>query len=168
MAWRKTGHAQNGLIGRCDHAYPRIWYRVNIPNCGAKLDRSDVSPITVKMSSQSISIHGGRETSEVTLHYLPCKVETDCEGDTPKDPSADRRGRRPAEVDCYFEPVIREGSGTIRMGTESSQVLTATFRGRPLKGVEISIPEGYRGVVLREQGTVSHDSQVFNSIKKKD
>ena len=116
----------------------------------------------VKMSSQSITIHGGKETSEVTLHYLPCKVETDCEGDTPKDPSSERRGRRPAEVDSYFEPVIREGSGTIRMGMESSQVLTATFRGRPLKGMDISVPEGYRGVVLREQGTVSHDSQVLN------
>ena len=124
--------------------------------------RNFVSPVSVKMSSQSISIHGGKETSEVTLHYLPCKVETDCEGDTPKDPSSERRGRRPAEVDSYFEPVIREGSGTIRMSTESSQVLTATFRGRPLKGMEISVPEGYRGVVLREQGTVSHDSQVLN------
>lgn len=111
-------------------------------------------------SSQSISIRGCRETSEVSLHYLPCKVECDCEGDTSKDASSGR-GRRPAEVDCYFEPVIREGSGTIRLGRESSQVLTATFRGRPLKGVEISVPEGYRGVVLREQGTVSHDSQVL-------
>lgn len=110
-------------------------------------------------SSRSISIHGGRETSGVTLHYLPCKVECDCAGDTSKDPSSER-GRRPAEVDCYFEPVIREGSGTIRMGTESSQILTATFRGRPLKGVEIGVPEGYRGVILREQGTLSHDSQV--------
>ena len=116
-------------------------------------------------SSQSISIHGGRETSEVSLHYLPCKVECDCEGDTSKDASSER-GRRPAEVECYFEPVIREGSGTIRLGRESSQVFTATFRGRPLKGVEISIPEGYRGVVLREQGTVSHDSQVIKLVKK--
>lgn len=129
----------------------------SITQSGAK-----TSSCHLKMSSQSISIHGGKETSEVTLHYLPCKVETDCEGDNPKDPSSERRGRRPAEVDSYFEPVIREGSGTIRMGTESSQVLTATFRGRPLKGVEISVPEGYRGVVLREQGTVSHDSQVLN------
>ena len=118
------------------------------------------------MSSQSISIHGGRETSAVTLHYLPCQVECDCEGDTSKDPSSER-GRRPADVDCYFEPVIREGSGTIRMGRESSQVLSATFRGRPLKGVEISVPQGYRGVVLREQGTVSHDSQVIKKNKDK-
>ena len=118
----------------------------------------------VKMSSSSpqpISIHGsGRETSKVTLHYLPCKVESGFEGDTSKDSSSER-GRRPAEVDCYFEPVIREGSGTARLDRESSQVLTATFRGRQLKGVEISVPEGYRGVVLREQGTVSHDSQVL-------
>lgn len=116
------------------------------------------------MSSQSISIHGGRETSAVALHYLPCKVECDCEGDTSKDPSSER-GRRPADVDCYFEPVIREGSGTIRMGRESSQVLSATFRGRSLKGVEISVPQGYRGVVLREQGTVSHDSQVIKKLR---
>lgn len=160
MAWRKTGHAQNGLIGRCDHAYPGIRYRVDNPNCGRNID-THICTVKMSSNSQSISIHSGRETSEVTLHCLPCKVETDCEGDTSKDPGAER-GRRPAEVDRYFEPVIREGSGTIRMGTESSQILTATFRGRPLKGMEISVPEGYRGVVLREQGTVSHDSQVLN------
>lgn len=145
--------AERTRMGRCDHAYQCIWYRVDnpLPLVGRNF---------VKMSSQSISIHVGRETSKVSLHYLPCKVECDCEGDTSKDPSSER-GRRPAEVDCFFEPVIREGSGTIRMGAESSTVLTATFRGRLLKGAEISVPEGYGGVVLREQGTVSHDSQVL-------
>ena len=70
-----------------------------------------------------------------------------------------------ADVDCYFEPVIREGSGTVNLGGESSSpVLTATFRGRQLKGVEVGVPAGYRGVVLREQGAISHDSQVDHYI----
>ena len=105
---------------------------------------------------QSISIHGGRETSGASLHYLPCKVECGVDGDV----TTSERGRRSAEVECYFEPVIRKGSGSTNLGNTSPQVLTATFRGRQLKGVEITVPDGYRGVVLREQGTVSHDSQV--------
>lgn len=112
--------------------------------------------------TQSISIHSGGETSKVTLHYLPCKVECGVEDDVTKETGSlnTEKGRRPAEVDCYFEPVIRSGSGTINLGRESHQILTATFRGRQLKGVEINVPDGYRGVVLREQSMVSHDSQV--------
>ena len=110
-------------------------------------------------TSQAISIHQGRETSAASLHYLPCKVECEVGGSASKETTSER-GRKTAEVDCYFEPVIRGGSGSVNIGRESHQVLTATFRGRQLKGVEVSIPEGYRGVVLREQGTVAHDSQV--------
>ena len=131
-----------------------------------KVDNSDVNvhALRLKMSSpsQSVSIQVARDTSKSTLHYLPCKVECKAEGETPKDSSSER-GRREARVDCFFEPVIREGNGTVRLNKEpSQQVLTATFRGRPLKGVEVNVPEGYRGVVLREQGTLSHDSQVLS------
>ena len=107
---------------------------------------------------QSISITRGREPSTVSLHYLPCKVESGVDGDVQVTTS--ERGRRPAEVDCYFEPVIRESSGSSNID-RNSQVLTATFRGRLLKGLEVNVPDGYKGVVLQEHGTVSHDSQVI-------
>lgn len=112
---------------------------------------------------QSISISRGIETSTESLHYLPCKVECGVDGDAGQVTTSER-GRRPAEVDCYFEPVIREGSGSPHVGRDSPQVLTATFRGRLLKGVEVNVPDGYRGVVLQEHGTVSHDSQVIRFL----
>lgn len=138
--------------------YLCVWYTVRIAHSYVGGFLSFRSRMII-MSHQPISILGGRETSSVSLHSLPCKVECEVEGSVSKEATSER-GRRTAQVDSYFEPVIRDGSGTTFLGNQSSQILTATFRGRQLKGVEVTVPEGYRGVVLREQGTVSHDSQV--------
>ncbi|KAM3918727.1 ribonuclease H2 subunit C [Leptodactylus fuscus] len=59
-----------------------------------------------------------------TLHLLPCQIQ--------------RHGA--AKVSEYFSPAIKETPG----GKEVS------FRGRMLKGQEVTVPAGYMGVVLKE------------------
>ena len=54
-----------------------------------------------------------------------------------------------ARVDDYFSPVIREveegDHGALGVG------FTASFRGRPLQGKVLRIPEGFTGVLLQEK-----------------
>ncbi|RVE45223.1 hypothetical protein evm_010113 [Chilo suppressalis] len=65
-----------------------------------------------------------KEVFEQRAHFIPCKVEEDGE----------------ANVKKYFEPYITDDSGD----------LTATFRGYPLDGTKIALPEGYRAVIATE------------------
>ncbi|XP_006129747.1 ribonuclease H2 subunit C [Pelodiscus sinensis] len=58
------------------------------------------------------------------LHLLPCAVE--------------HSGRAP--VDRYFTPAIRQ----------RSQEKSVSFRGRSLKGQDVPVPQGYVGLVLKE------------------
>ncbi|XP_069824336.1 ribonuclease H2 subunit C isoform X1 [Dendropsophus ebraccatus] len=58
------------------------------------------------------------------LHLLPCQIQ--------------RQGA--ARVREYFSPAVREAPG----GKEVS------FRGRVLRGQEVSVPAGYMGLVLKE------------------
>ncbi|XP_002939369.3 ribonuclease H2 subunit C isoform X1 [Xenopus tropicalis] len=58
------------------------------------------------------------------MHLLPCQIQ--------------REGA--ANVKGYFAPAVKDREG----GKEVS------FRGRTLKGQEVSVPSGYMGVVLRE------------------
>ncbi|KAG8430012.1 hypothetical protein GDO86_018639 [Hymenochirus boettgeri] len=58
------------------------------------------------------------------MHLLPCEIE--------------RRGA--TNVKQYFTPAIKER----KEGKEVS------FRGRALMGQEVSVPNGYMGIVLRE------------------
>ncbi|XP_069594614.1 ribonuclease H2 subunit C [Ranitomeya imitator] len=58
------------------------------------------------------------------LHLLPCQIQ--------------RRGA--ANVSEFFTPAVREAPG----GKEVS------FRGRMLRGQEVSVPAGYMGIVLKE------------------
>ncbi|KAL3271731.1 hypothetical protein HHI36_022201 [Cryptolaemus montrouzieri] len=57
------------------------------------------------------------------LHSIPCKIHADCD----------------APVSKFFIPSINKDG-----------VMKASFRGYPLIGTEVKIPEGYRGVVLHE------------------
>ncbi|XP_039762588.1 ribonuclease H2 subunit C [Pararge aegeria] len=62
---------------------------------------------------------------EQKAHYIPCQVEED----------------GPANVSEYFEPyVVDNGNGE----------LSATFRGHPMDGVKMSLPDGYRAVIVEE------------------
>ncbi|XP_069036403.1 ribonuclease H2 subunit C [Lepisosteus oculatus] len=58
------------------------------------------------------------------VHLLPCEVEHD----------------GPAQVDRFFSAAVKE--------RESDK--SVSFRGRGLRGREVSCPEGYTGLVLKE------------------
>ncbi|XP_013397498.1 ribonuclease H2 subunit C [Lingula anatina] len=58
-------------------------------------------------------------------HLMPCEI--------------DYNG--PAKVADYFDTSVRHDQGT---------VLSATFRGRPLSGKEMQLPDGYTGLLLKE------------------
>ncbi|XP_034839014.1 ribonuclease H2 subunit C [Maniola hyperantus] len=62
---------------------------------------------------------------EQRAHYMPCQIEAD----------------GPANVSEYFEPyVVDRGDGE----------LSATFRGHPMDGVKMPLPEGYSAVIVSE------------------
>ncbi|XP_026325353.1 ribonuclease H2 subunit C [Hyposmocoma kahamanoa] len=66
-----------------------------------------------------------KEVFEQKAHYIPCKI--------------DENGT--ANVRKYFEPYIN---------SNDNGELTATFRGHPLDGIKMNVPEGYRAVVVTE------------------
>ena len=63
------------------------------------------------------------------LHLLPCKIEIE------------NGPRVECETDAYFGASMRE-EGTNEGG---QPIFTASFRGRPLTGVELSLPQTYAG-----------------------
>jgi len=92
-------------------------------------------------------------------HLLPCRIEYD---------------KQTVKAKEYFWPTIRvlEPGSDIEQGRDSSTagpsmgvknpenpILTASFRGRPLQGREVRMPEGYRGYVvdkaLQSRGTAA-------------
>lgn len=62
---------------------------------------------------------------DAKIHLMPCSIKTNDE----------------ANVSKFFEPNIN----VVR-----DDILSASFRGYPLLGKEISVPKNYCGVVLRE------------------
>ncbi|CAK1554310.1 unnamed protein product [Leptosia nina] len=66
-----------------------------------------------------------KEVFEQRVHYIPCKIEEDAS----------------ANVEKYFETYVTQNG---------DKDLTATFRGHPLDGIKLPLPEGYRGVLLTE------------------
>lgn len=107
------------------------------------------------MSSQSppagISIHmssKGRDSSHSSVHLLPCKLHCSCES---QDNADENECSHSARVDEYFAPVIREVEGEER-GALGGRC-TASFRGRPLQGVLLAVPDGYTGALLQEKAT---------------
>ncbi|XP_038264259.1 ribonuclease H2 subunit C isoform X2 [Dermochelys coriacea] len=81
-----------------------------------------------KMSESSspvrLDLSSLRGAPQDVLHLLPCEVE--------------HNGSAP--VDRYFTPAIRQGL----------QEKSVSFRGRSLKGQEVMVPQGYVGLVLKE------------------
>ncbi|XP_030426350.1 ribonuclease H2 subunit C [Gopherus evgoodei] len=82
-----------------------------------------------KMSESSspirLDLSSLRGAPQDVLHLLPCEVE--------------HNGSAP--VDRYFTPAIRQGSQAEK---------SVSFRGRSLKGQEVMVPQGYVGLVLKE------------------
>lgn len=92
---------------------------------------------------QAINVRQPNQIDPVSAHLLPCKVHCSCSSEDEATSSC----RHPAKVDVYFDPVIRPtgvAAGSL------SEVQSATFRGRPLSGAVIDVPEGYTGTILKE------------------
>ncbi len=112
----------------------------------------------LKSQMQAIHIEGckqlGSTEEAVSLHYLPCKVECVCDGKEDARPCT-----HPAKVDTFFDPVMRkaEGGGAGGAAGGVGESYSATFRGRPLEGVLMKVPEGYTGKVLCESGRRTTD-----------
>ncbi|XP_060783536.1 ribonuclease H2 subunit C isoform X2 [Neoarius graeffei] len=68
------------------------------------------------------------------LHLLPCDIEHD----------------GPAQVAQFFTPAVKE----------RKHEKTVSFRGRGLKGQEVTHPLGYTGVVLKEVQRPSSDQEI--------
>lgn len=90
-----------------------------------------------------------REVAVTPTHFLPCKVKCTCDGES-------KFCNHPAKVDVYFDPVIRttkSNKSVMKDGVMSlGERCSATFRGRPLQGVLMSVPEGFTGQILQECG----------------
>ncbi|XP_029599537.1 ribonuclease H2 subunit C-like [Salmo trutta] len=90
------------------------------------------------------------------VHLLPCEIEHD----------------GPAEVSQFFTATIKDRNMVHRGSSSCMHSKTVSFRGRGLKGQEVSCPQGYTGLVLREvnkSGTDQEDrtvkvSSVFHNV----
>ncbi|EDV23685.1 Ribonuclease H2 subunit C [Trichoplax sp. H2] len=74
--------------------------------------------------SGEIVIQDFSERKCAKLHLLPCTI--------------DYNGQ--ANIDSYFEPTIKK----------NGEDLSATYRGRPLCGAKMEVPDNYIGCVLKE------------------
>lgn len=74
---------------------------------------------------------------EAVLHLIPCEIH----------------GDEPALVSSYFTPYIRK---------KDDEHLTTSFRGYPLEGRTVSLPQGYVGFVLHETKNLESESSERN------
>ncbi|XP_060519243.1 ribonuclease H2 subunit C [Cylas formicarius] len=78
----------------------------------------------------AIHIQSGKNSLDCSIkhskvHSVPFRIHADCD----------------APVSRYFEPYVKETQGN---------VLKGSFRGYPLRGQKIAIPDGYIGLMLHE------------------
>ncbi|XP_077526023.1 ribonuclease H2 subunit C-like [Haemaphysalis longicornis] len=78
----------------------------------------------------------------VDVHFFPCDIE--------------HRGA--AKMTTYFSPHVETVEG-------QPEVLKSQFRGRPLKGRELALPDGYAGIVARTSPTDSVTKSLYVSGK---
>ena len=80
-------------------------------------------------SAPIITLRSNGDADEPVLHLLPCKIELE------------NGPRVECETDAYFGASMRE------VGTDEGgqPIYAASFRGRPLMGVELSLPQSYAG-----------------------
>lgn len=116
------------------------------------MDSSATNPVVIKVREGKRAA----DDSSRPLHFLPCKINCTC------DQEDNRHCRHPANVDTFLEPVIRKiparESGVGCLG----DCYSATFRGRPLRGVLVNVAEGFTGQILHksEEGIASDLEQV--------
>lgn len=121
---------------------------VNRP-AAEKTDRDERSPEQCEKGTVSVV-----ENPRASLHLLPCKIHW-----PPSIKNADgRRQRFTAPVDRYFCPYTKEpsttganaiaktGSGSVCPAGDKT-LWHASLRGKPLSGVQLSMPDGYVGLL---------------------
>ncbi|XP_028816048.1 ribonuclease H2 subunit C [Denticeps clupeoides] len=97
-------------------------------------------------SVTTVRLDAIKDAETPRVHSLPCEIEHD----------------GPAEVSAYFSATAKE----------RKHEKTVSFRGRGLKGQEVSCPKGYTGLILQEVHKPSSDqedgvlkvSSVFNKF----
>lgn len=121
-------------------------------NACAMCSKRDRGRDQLGMDSELSSTMLGKEGEQegCSLHLLPCKIECTC------DASKESLCTHPAKVDVYLEPVIK------RKVENRSTVYSASFRGRPLQGVSVKIPEGFTGQILFKE---QNQDALFSSEK---
>ncbi|KAJ7371132.1 Ribonuclease H2 subunit C [Desmophyllum pertusum] len=88
------------------------------------------------MASGSVSISQAAISScpeSNRVHLMACEIEHDGE----------------APVSSYFDKTVRE-DGTSSGVQDGEKALSASFRGRDLKGCVVNLPAGYTGYVMKE------------------
>lgn len=78
------------------------------------------------MSFKTLNFCDKSKNNSIVCHSIPCKVKTDSE----------------ANVGQYFEP-------TIRQSDREDSVLLSSFRGRPLIGKQIDLPQNCSAFVVK-------------------
>ncbi|XP_012272325.1 ribonuclease H2 subunit C isoform X2 [Orussus abietinus] len=79
--------------------------------------------MAVHLHIKSEFIEGEKES---VLHLMPCKIN----------------GDEAAKVSSYFTPYIRN---------DGDDYFSASFRGYPLQGKKVVVPEGYKGITFYER-----------------
>ncbi|XP_068614355.1 ribonuclease H2 subunit C-like [Brachionichthys hirsutus] len=80
-----------------------------------------------------VQVTCARQAGRPPVHLLPCEIEHD----------------GPAQVSQYFHSTTKN----------DKQEKTVSFRGRRLKGQELSCPQGYTGLVLKEINKPGSDQE---------
>uniref|UniRef100_A0A8C7H6S4 Ribonuclease H2, subunit C n=1 Tax=Oncorhynchus kisutch TaxID=8019 RepID=A0A8C7H6S4_ONCKI len=97
----------------------------------------DILPLSFRMSSNchvtTLQLDSVSQAECPSVHLLPCEIEHD----------------GPAEVSQFFTATIKD----------QKHEKTVSFRGRGLKGQEVSCPQGYTGLVLREVNKSGSDQE---------
>jgi hypothetical protein len=101
-------------------------------------------------TSRVIDLAVGADESEATCHLMPCSIE---------------HNKLEVKAREYFWPTVRE----LKMGGDDEQgrslkhdksigesnakdpILLASFRGRPLQGRRVQVPEGFLGHVISKE-----------------
>lgn len=73
---------------------------------------------------------------KVSVHLLPCSVRCKEEAEIDK-------GEAAARVEEYLVPTIREDEAN--GDSMKSEGYSASFRGRPLVGIKVQVPDGFSG-----------------------
>lgn len=68
------------------------------------------------------------------VHLMACEIEHDGE----------------AMVECYFDTTVRQEDSSLEV-QNGVKALSASFRGRSLKGCSLNLPVGYTGFVMKEE-----------------